>query len=81
MRAVAEMQKLRSAGRILAVIAGAAATHRSRWYVTPAFSTVLVFLLLLHASPEAAGTRFVDASGRRCRASGSPTSAGFCCHG
>ncbi|MBS1888754.1 MAG: FUSC family protein [Actinobacteria bacterium] len=78
MRPTAEMQRLRSVGRIcavalgavvaialvrlqpaaawlalaaLATIAGAAATHRSRWYVTPAFTTFLVFLLLLHADP------------------------------
>jgi hypothetical protein len=66
MRPVAEMQRLRSVGRLLAVAVGglaaialvhadawyalaiiatmgaAAATHRSHWYVTPAFSTFLV---------------------------------------
>ncbi len=85
MRPVAEMQKLRSVGRIaavvvgalsavlllhldpanavlalaiLATIAGAAATHGSRWYVTPAFTTFLVLLLLLNGNPEETATRF-----------------------
>jgi len=85
MRPTAEMQRLRSVGRIVAVaagalagialvrlspaaavyslaviaaIAGAAGTHRSRWYVTPAFTTFLVFLLLLYAHPETAASRF-----------------------
>lgn len=42
----------------VATIAGAAATHRSRWYVTPAFTTFLVFLLLLYADPQDATSRF-----------------------
>jgi len=85
MRPAAEMQRLRSAGRILAVVAGAfagvalaragapafvyaiavvaavagaGATHRSRWYVTAAFTTFLVFLLLLDGRPQDAGERF-----------------------
>ena len=85
MRPAAEMQRLRSVGRIVAVacgalagialvrvsppaavysvaviatVAGAAGTHRSRWYVTPAFTTFLVFLLLLYAQPESAASRF-----------------------
>ena len=85
MRPAAEMQRLRSVGRIVAVacgalagialvrvsppavvysvaviatVAGAASTHRSRWYVTPAFTTFLVFLLLLYAEPESAASRF-----------------------
>jgi Fusaric acid resistance protein-like len=85
MRPAAEMQRLRSVGRILAVAAGAlagvglvrldpavgwygvaalvavvcaAATQRSRWYVTSAFTTFLVFLLLLYSDPDAAGSRF-----------------------
>ena len=85
MRPTAEMQRLRSVGRIVAVaagalagialvrlsppaavyslaviatIAGAAGTHRSHWYVTPAFTTFLVFLLLLYAQPETAAARF-----------------------
>ena len=87
MRPTAEMQRLRSVGRILAVaigallaiglvrlgppawayslavigvVAGAGATHRSRWYVTPAFTTVLVFLLLLYARPQDAASRFSE---------------------
>jgi uncharacterized membrane protein YccC len=85
MRPVAEMQRIRSVGRIAAVAAGAlagivlirlgppaavyslaaivavaaaAATHRSRWYVTSAFTTFLVFLLLLHSDPQDAVSRF-----------------------
>jgi len=85
MRPAAEMQRLRSVGRIisvavgalaaillvrlhppaaiyalvvLATVAGAAATHTSRWYVTPAFTTFLVFLLLLYARPQDAASRF-----------------------
>lgn len=85
MRPVAEMQRIRSVGRIAAVAAGAlagvglirldppnavygvaaiaavaaaAATHRSRWYVTSAFTTFLVFLLLLHSDPQDAESRF-----------------------
>ena len=81
----ADMQRLRSAGRILAVAAGAlagaalvrlhppagvysvaiiaviaaaGATHRSRWYVTAAFTTFLVFLMLLYSDPQTASKRF-----------------------
>ena len=42
----------------VAVVAGAAATRESRWYITSAFTTFLVFLLLLHAAPEEAAGRF-----------------------
>lgn len=85
MRPAAEMQRLRSVGRLVDVIVGgaaavvlvhigpadawyalaivvtmaaAAATHRSRWYVTPAFTTFLVFLLLLHSDPGDSRFRF-----------------------
>jgi hypothetical protein len=34
------------------------ATHRSRWYVTSAFTTFLVFLLLLYSDPQTATKRF-----------------------
>jgi len=84
MRPAAEMQRLRSVGRVIAVaigalaaiglirlspaawayslvaiaaVAGAGATHRSRWYVTPAFTTFLVFLLLLYSRPQDATSR------------------------
>jgi Fusaric acid resistance protein-like len=87
MRPAAEMQRLRSVGRIVAVAIGAlgaiavvrltpaawiyslaaiaalaacGATHRSRWYVTPAFTTFLVFLLLLDSRPEDAASRFKE---------------------
>ena len=85
MRPSADMQRLRSAGRILAVAAGAlagaalvrlhppaavysvaiiaviasaGATHRSRWYVTAGFTTFLVFLMLLYSDPQTATRRF-----------------------
>jgi uncharacterized membrane protein YccC len=85
MRPAAEMQRLRSVGRIIAVaigalvaialvrltppawvyslaaiaaLAGCGATHGSRWYVTPAFTTFLVFLLLLYSRPQDAASRF-----------------------
>lgn len=87
MRPAAEMQRLRSAGRIIAVAVGAlaaialihiqppaavyaavliaavaatAATHASRWYVTPAFTTFLVFLLLLYSRPQDAASRLTE---------------------
>jgi len=87
MRPSADMQRLRSAGRILAVaigalagaglvrlhppaviysvaliaaIAGAGATRHSRWYVTAAFTTFLVFLLLLYSDPQTATKRFSE---------------------
>ncbi|MDO8208855.1 FUSC family protein [Conexibacter sp. CPCC 206217] len=90
MRPAAEMQRLRSVGRILAVlvgallaigfvrldpadgwyalaaiaaVAGAAGTHRSRWYLTPAFTTFIVFLLLLYAEPQDAGARLGERVG------------------
>ena len=90
MRPVAEMQRLRSAGRIAAVlagavaaialldvspsaqwyalaaivaVAGAAGTHGSRWYVTPAFTTFLVFLLLLYADRQDTEHRLLERLG------------------
>jgi hypothetical protein len=42
----------------IAALAGAAGTRRSRWYVTSAFTTFLVFLLLLYSDPGDAGSRF-----------------------
>ncbi|MGB7157203.1 MAG: FUSC family protein, partial [Tepidisphaeraceae bacterium] len=90
MRPAVEMQRLRSAGRILAVltgalvaiglvrlnpadgwyaiaaiaaVAGAGGTHGSRWYVTPAFTTFLVFLLLLYATPHDAASRLNERVG------------------
>jgi uncharacterized membrane protein YccC len=44
---------------ILGILAGGAliiipATHSSRWYITPAFSTFLVFWILLYSAPTAA---------------------------
>ncbi len=84
MRPTAEMQRLRSVGRILAVavgallgaalvhagppaflysvaviaaVAGAGGTHHSRWYVTSAFTTFLVFLMLLYSDPHSTALR------------------------
>jgi hypothetical protein len=50
------------AAAVLAV-AAAAGTHRSRWYVTSAFTTFLVFLLLLHSHPHDASSRFGERLG------------------
>jgi hypothetical protein len=85
MRPAAEMQRLRSVGRIASVVVGALAAvalvhagppavvyslavlaalagvgglHASRWYVVPAFTTFLVFLLLLYSHPQDAVSRF-----------------------
>jgi hypothetical protein len=90
MRPSAEMQRLRSAGRIGSVTLGAvagvlvttaqpaaavysglmivtvalvAALHRSRWYITPAFTTFVVFLLLLSSDPQSARYRFGERVG------------------
>jgi hypothetical protein len=35
-------------------------SRASRWYVTPAFTTFLVFLLLLYAVPATAGSRLTE---------------------
>ena len=87
MRPSAEMQQLRSVGRLVSVIIGAfvgvaiarveppaiiyavviigavallAATRTSRWYITPAFTTLLVFLLLLYSDPASAPHRLKE---------------------
>jgi hypothetical protein len=43
---------------LAAIVAVAGAPHRSRWYVTSAFTTFLVFLLLLYSDPHDAASRF-----------------------
>ena len=43
---------------IIAVLASAAATHGSRWYLTSAFTTFLVFTLLLQGAPAEGQDRF-----------------------
>jgi len=43
---------------ILTIVAVVAATNRSRWYITPAFTTLIVFLLLLQSNPSSAASRF-----------------------
>lgn len=48
---------------LVTAVAAAAATHASRWYVTAAFTTFLVFLLLLFADPGTAGSRFGERVG------------------
>ena len=42
----------------IVAMAGAGGTRQSRWYVTPAFSTFFVFLLLLYSDPQTATSRF-----------------------
>ena len=42
----------------MAALAAASGTVGGRWYVTPAFTTFLVFLLLLYAHPDQASSRF-----------------------
>jgi hypothetical protein len=79
MRPAGKTLELRALGRAASVCAGAAATigflalhpsHArqtatvgSRWYITPAFTTSLVFLLLLLADPTQAGERFGERMG------------------
>jgi hypothetical protein len=90
MRPSADMQRVRSVGRVLSVVVGAslgvvmalvapapalyalvvvavvtlaAATHRSRWYLTSAFTTFLVFVLLLFETPDDAAFRFGERVG------------------
>ena len=46
------------AGCTGAAIIGAAAMHASRWYIVPAFSTFLVFWLLLYSDASAAAIEF-----------------------
>lgn len=45
---------------ILVCVAGAAALHTSRWYVTSAFTTFLVLLLLVWPLPDDAEFRFTE---------------------
>jgi hypothetical protein len=40
------------------VIAGAAGTHGSRWYVTPFFTTSLVLVMLLYGNPTLANEQW-----------------------
>jgi hypothetical protein len=44
-------------------LAAAAGTAGGRWYVTPAFTTFLVFLLLLYSHPDQASGRFWERIG------------------
>jgi hypothetical protein len=46
------------AAALMAALAAATATHRSRWYVLPAFSTFIVLLLLAAGDPGDVGARF-----------------------
>ena len=48
---------------VLVAIAGAAATHRSHWYVTSAFSTFLVITMLVSSDPSQAGSRWLERVG------------------
>jgi len=45
---------------IVIALAGAAATHRSRWYVTSLFSTFLALSLLVYSNPSDASARLVE---------------------
>ena len=60
--AIAVVEATPSAGVLaaatVAALAATAATAGGRWYVTPVFSTFLVFLLLLYSHPEQAAGRF-----------------------
>jgi uncharacterized membrane protein YccC len=47
----------------LAVLAGASGTAGSRWYITSAFTTLLVFLMMLGGHPEEATTKFHERVG------------------
>lgn len=48
------------AAAVFACLAALSATRASRWYVTPAFTTFIVFLLLLDHHPEEATARFLE---------------------
>ena len=48
---------------VLVAVGGAAAMRASRWYVTAAFTTLLVISLLLYAHPDDAGSRFGERVG------------------
>ncbi len=65
--AIAVVETTPSAGVLAAVtvaaLAATAATAGGRWYVTPMFSTFLVFLLLLYAHPDQAAGRFWERIG------------------
>ena len=65
--AIAVVETTPSAGVLAAVtvaaLAATAATAGGRWYVTPMFSTFLVFLLLLYAHPDQAAGRFLERIG------------------
>lgn len=90
MRPSEDMQRLRSAGRpiavaagalaaalvrhlterawvygvaVMAVLVGAAATRRSRWYVTPFFTTFITISLLIYSDPKSATSRFNERVG------------------
>lgn len=45
---------------VVLCVACAGATHASRWYITPTFTTFLVLLLLVAPEPGAAGYRFTE---------------------
>ncbi len=51
------------AAAIAIVVIAATATVGSRWYITPAFTTSLVFLLLLLADPTQTSSRFGERMG------------------
>ncbi len=44
----------------VAVVSVCSATHRSRWYVTSAFTTFLALSLIVQADPSSAGSRWLE---------------------
>jgi uncharacterized membrane protein YccC len=47
----------------IAVIGACAATHRSRWYVTAAFTTFLAISLIVYSDPSSAESRWLERMG------------------
>jgi hypothetical protein len=68
-----EQDGLRHSIAVVAAVGAAAATHASRWYVTAAFTTFLVFLLLLFADPDMPDRASANVSEKPCSASASRT--------
>ena len=55
---ITEPSAAATAAAVLVAVCGLSATQPSRWYVAPAFTTFIVFVLLLQNSPGDAGHRF-----------------------
>ena len=50
-------------GRVVAVVVGAVAARTSRWYITSAFMTFLVFVMLVGEGPEQASAKVEERVG------------------